>query len=83
VSFDKIGENLLLRIGINECLNLPENWQNRASSILTSKCVVLFTSLNCKFEKSAQLFTKNHEKNFNIIFSLPDKIPNKDFFRSV
>ena len=64
------------------CLNLPSNWKNRASSILTNHCLVVFTKIDCKNDKGAQVFTKSEEAIFHMGLSVPDLIPNHNFYGS-
>ena len=69
----------------NRCINLPYEWQNRISSILINKCIVLYTLLDCKLahKSSPQVFTITENKNkYAIKLSQPDSIPYHNFFGS-
>ena len=56
----------------DECFDLPSAWQNRISSLLTSKCIVVFTTRGCKYNKESQIFSQ-------LSLSHPNKIPNYNF----
>ena len=60
----------------DKCLDLPIAWQNRASSLLTNKCIVVFTTRGCKKNKESQIFS---QLNFDVSFSHPNKIPSFNF----
>ena len=53
-------------------MNLPKAWQNRASSLLSNKCIVVFTALDCKNNDESQIFSKQH-------FSHPNQTPSSSF----
>jgi hypothetical protein len=77
------GKYLVIQFKTNECLNLPADWQNTASSVLTNKCIVLYTESDCKSSNStAQSFSKPREGYFDISSSHPDNIPNYSFYES-
>ena len=66
----------------NDCINLPEKWQKRTSSILTNECVVLYTKLDCKSDKDLQIFMSPRLKFYDTYFSKPDNIPNFSFYKT-
>ena len=74
---------MIAPIKTNECKQLPAVWQNRTSSILTNKCVVLFSSMDCVSDKSTQVFTKTGGKYSDLILSKPDNVPNNNFYKSM
>ena len=50
--FKLIGKFLMVHIKAEtNCLNLPIKWKNRISSIHSHKCIILYTTENCLFEK--------------------------------
>ena len=53
-------------------MNLPKAWQNRASSLLSNKCIVVFTTSDCKNNDESQIFSKQH-------FSHPNQTPSSNF----
>ena len=67
---------------LNKCINLPKNWQNKTSSVLTNGCVVLFSEEDCKTDKSSQIFSSARLKFNDIYFSKPDNIPNYNFYNT-
>ena len=77
------GEYLIVPIETDECKQLPLIWQNRTSSILTNKCIVLFSSLNCISDKSTQVFTKTSGRYSDQVLSKPDNVPNNNFYKSM
>jgi hypothetical protein len=62
----------------NECVNLPNEWQNKTSSILTNGCLVMYMKLDCK--KDLQIFLSPRLKFYDTYFSKPDNIPNFCFY---
>ena len=64
------------------CVDLPKEWQNRVSSILVNKCIVVYTTPNCESTKESQIFTNFHKKFFDVNFSQPDDIPSFNFYGS-
>ena len=79
--FSCTGKSLVVPVKTNKCQNLPTEWQNRASSILTNRCIVLFTSLSCKLGRSTQVFTSGGY--FDKIFSKPAYVPNNNFYNTM
>ena len=45
------GEFLMVNFGTMDCLNLPNQWKNRVSSIFSKKCLILYTQVDCKNDK--------------------------------
>ena len=80
--FFNIGEYFVGRLRSNDCVNLPNIWQNRASSIIINKCIIVFTTPSCKSNKESQIFTKLTERYFDVNFSHPNRIPSYNFFGS-
>ena len=66
----------------SDCVNLPQIWQNRTSSILTNECVVLYTKSDCKNDKDMQIFLSSRLKFYNTYFSKPNNIPNFNFYKT-
>ena len=66
----------------NECINLPHKWQNKVSSILVNKCIVLYSKQDCQTEKHPQLFKKGNDRYLDVSLSQPDNIPNFNFYGS-
>ena len=63
------------------CADLPIEWQNKISSVLINKCIVLYTTENCKHTKDTQIFTNsNQQRNIDINFSSPSNIPSLSFY---
>ena len=67
----------------NVCVDLPNAWHHRASSLLVNQCVVVYTTRNCKYNKESQIFAGLSEKNFDVAISQPDEIPNFSFYGSL
>ena len=63
-----------------ECVNLPTEWLNRVSSLLTNGCIVLFTEVDCIQDSNAQIFSSLKNKFYDLYSSNPDQIPNYNFF---
>ena len=61
------------------CMNMPNEWSQKASSFLTNGCVVLFDGLDCKGDDEPQIFSSFQNKFLNTYFSKPDDIPNYNF----
>ena len=66
----------------NECVNLPHKWQNKVSSILVNKCIVLYSKSSCQSDKYPQLFKKGNDRYLDVSLSQPDNIPNYNFYGS-
>ena len=81
--FFNLGEYLIVPIETDECKRFPAQWQNRTSSILTNKCIVLFSSTNCISDKSTQVFTKTPGRYSGQVLSKPDNVPNNNFYKSM
>lgn len=64
---------------ISECINLPTKWWDKASSIWTTGCVILYSEENCASEKAPVLFSSVRSNINEVYYSQPDKIPNKNF----
>jgi len=62
------------------CVNLPQEWQNRASSILTNGCVVFYTDENCKSSKQYDIFSSARLNFEHGYYSKKYKIPNYSFY---
>ena len=41
----------MVKINTNECFNLSSSWRNRISSILSNKCINLYTEDDCQPDK--------------------------------
>ena len=82
IIYNLIGKYHEAHLKTNDCVNLPKKWQNRASSLSTNKCIVIFTTQNCKYNKETQLYTKLTEKYFDVNFSYPNNIPSFNFYGS-
>ena len=78
-----IGESFEQQIKPNICYDLPNEWQNRVSSILTIKCIAVFTEENCKFNKASQIFPGLAQTNLEVNFSYPNIIPSLTFYGSL
>ena len=74
------GDYFLYKSNTLECVNLPPEWFNRTSSVLTNGCVVLFTEVDCKHDSNTQIFSSLKNKFFDLYSSHPDQIPNYNFF---
>ena len=75
----KQGKHLTLKIKDKECVNLPDEWLNKATSMLTNKCVALYSDKNCKTDKSPQIF-QSDSMLYDVYRSMPDNIPNYSFY---
>ena len=64
------------------CVDLAKEWQNRASSLVVNKCIVVYTTSNCKSSKETQIFANANEKYFDINSSKPNNIPSFSFYGS-
>ena len=64
---------------IPECMNLPDEWLNKTSSLLTNGCVVVYSGKECTTDKKPELFSKIKLNFADKYFSQPSKIPNKNF----
>ena len=64
-----------MKIEPKMCMNMPNEWSQKASSFLTNGCVVLFDGLDCKGDDEPQIFSSFQ----NTYFSKPDDIPNYNF----
>ena len=61
------------------CANLPEDWQNKTSSFISKKCVILYEKLNCRAERKPQIFQKSDVKYFDYSYS-QENVPNYNFY---
>ena len=68
-----------MRIEPKICMNLPNEWSHKASSLLTNGCVVLFDGQDCIGDEVPQIFSSFLNKYLNTYFSKPDDIPNYNF----
>ena len=75
-----LDEFLLVHSTTNNCQNLPDEWQNRTSSILTNGCVVLYTQYDCILDNKPQIFLSAQLKFYDVYASIPDSIPNYNFY---
>ena len=73
------GKNIKFRVKPFDCINLPNDWADKASSMLTNGCVVFHFEFDCKANASSQLFSSVNFKFYEVYFSRPDKIPNLNF----
>ena len=64
---------------MSKCMNLPDEWLNKTSSVVTNGCVVLYSGKDCETEKTPELFSKIKLKFSDKYFSQPSKIPNNNF----
>ena len=67
---------------LRRCVNLPEDWRDKASSVLTNGCVVFYTEVDCKSKQHPQLFSGIFTKPNGSYYSKPSKIPNNNFFKT-
>ena len=74
---------MVLRLKTNKCVNLPTEWENRASSLLINTCVVVFTTQDCKYTKEKQIFTSLNDQYFDENLSLPSDVPSNSFYGSL
>ena len=63
----------------SECINLPKHWMNKTSSVLTNGCIILFDDLDCKTNKTLEIFHNVRSRLKEIYVSWPSKIPNNNF----
>ena len=73
------GKYIKFRVKPFDCINLLNDWANKASSMLTNGCVVFHFEFNCKANASSQLFSSVNFNFYEVYFSRPDKIPNLNF----
>ena len=74
------GECLILHSTTTDCQNLPNEWLNRTSSLLTDACIVVFTQFDCVLDDKQQIFLSPEFKFFDVYSSIPDTIPNYDCY---
>jgi hypothetical protein len=79
ILFFNIGKHLSIRIQQNECVNFPDEWLNKTTSVLTNKCIALYSDRDCKTDKSPQIFQSDSEL-YEVHNSAPDNIPNYSFY---
>ena len=73
-----LGKSHRLTLSPNRCTNLSKQWKDKASSILTNGCVVVYSDLDCKSDKN-QFFSSINFDFYDFFYSFPDNIPNYDF----
>ena len=78
-----IGNFYFAHLKSHECIELPTEWQNRASSLLLKKCIVVYTASNCKSVEQLQVFANLNEKYFDVSFSKPNQIASYNFHGSL
>jgi hypothetical protein len=66
-------------ISAKNCIKLPFAWWNRASSVSTSGCVVLYTNEDCNTQKTHEIFSSIRVNYNEAYYSQPNKISNKNF----
>ena len=71
----------MLNFKTKDCLNLPENWKNRVSSIATNKCIALYTEDDCKPEQYKLTFI-NDKVYFDDDLKQQTYQPSYSFYRS-
>jgi len=73
-----VGKSLRLSLKPYECTNLPNQFLNHTSSILTNGCVVIFPDFDCQ-STNKQIFSNINFDFYEFFYSAPDEIPNYDF----
>lgn len=69
-------------LGLNECLDLPNHWKNRISSILSNKCLVLYTQPKCKSDKLKATLI-NNTVYFDADSQSSPSVPRYNFYGSM
>ena len=69
---------MMLNLKTKNCINLPKKWKNRVSSILTNKCIMLFTEENCKSGKLKATLIKD-KVYFDRYLYWPANLPSYNF----
>ena len=64
------------------CVNLPSEWWDKISSILTNGCIIFYSDTDCQSttQSSPQLFSSIYSKSKDMYLSYPSKIPNHSFY---
>ena len=61
------------------CVDLPNRWVNKASSLIVSKFIAVYTTFNCESNKELEIFANFNGKYFDVNYSQPDDIPSFNF----
>ena len=64
----------MVNFGEKDCLNLPNRWMNRVSSIFTKKCIILYTEADCKSDKLKAALIKD-KVYFDVLLKSTTNIP--------
>ena len=54
-----LGKCVIGYLKSNSCLELTKNWKNRISSILSNRCLILYTQPKCKSDKMKAFLINN------------------------
>ena len=71
----------MVNLRTNECLNLPKKWRNRASSISTKKCIILYSEADCQTDRFKATLVKD-KVYFNAYSIWPFYLPSFNFHGS-